>query len=216
MIPINKGEEPKALTEALSELRSTPSAVVSWGEVRNQRPIREALCREQGGLCAYCMRRIDPDSSHVEHIIPQSVCEPGQDVAYDNMLAVCDGNEGTGEGSALICDRARRDRALVVNPLKPETLRGIKYYRNGKIDSDDEEIRKDLDETLNLNCEAAYLPQNRKAAIEALDKWMARSSRRGSIVAACKKRRDDIEESGVKPEYAGALLYFLDKRIRRG
>ncbi|WP_322156062.1 retron system putative HNH endonuclease [Paratractidigestivibacter sp.] len=216
MIPINKREKPKVLTDALHELRSTPSAVVCWGEVRNQRPIREALCREQGGLCAYCMRRIDPDSSHVEHIIPQSACEPGQDVAYDNMLAVCDGNEGAGDGSALICDRARRDRALVVNPLKPETLRGIKYYGNGKIDSDDEAVRKDLNETLNLNCEAAYLPQNRKAAIEALNEWMKSSASRRSIVSACKKRRDGIEESELKPEYAGALLYFLDRRIRRG
>lgn len=113
MIPINKGKAPKALTDALAELRSTPGASVSWNEVRNQGHIRESLCREQGGLCAYCMRRITADSSHVEHIIPQSICKNGQDVAYDNMLAVCDGNEMSGNGKALICDRARGGMPLL-------------------------------------------------------------------------------------------------------
>lgn len=216
MIPINKGAEPKALTDALAELRSTPGSPVSWTEVRNQRPIREALCFEQGGLCAYCMRRIDADTSHVEHIIPQSVCEAGQDVAYGNLLAVCDGNERAGNARAFICDRARRDSALTVNPLKPETLKSIKYYRNGKIDSTDEAVQRDLCETLNLNCEAAFLPQNRKAVIEKLSEWMANTSQHGNIVSACKKRRDNIQKSDLKPEFAGVLLYFLDRRIRRG
>ena len=162
------------------------------------------------------MRKITADTSHVEHIVPQSVCKPGEDVAYSNMLAVCDGNEGMGSADALTCDRARRDRALVVNSLKPETLKGIQYHRNGEIDSTDGATRRDLCEILNLNCGAAYLPQNRRAVIEALDKWLERAARRGNVVAACKKRRDDIIKSETKPEFAGVLIYFLDRRIRRG
>lgn len=214
MIPIRKGTQPTALTDALRELRMTPNASVSWGEVRNQRPIREALCREQGGLCAYCMKKITADTSHVEHIVPQSACKPGEDVAYGNMLAVCDGNEGAGYAGALTCDRARQDRALTVNPLKPETLKGIGYRRNGEITSTDGAVRRDLCETLNLNCGAAYLPQNRKAVIDALNRWMA--AQRGNVAGECRRRREAIEDSDVKPEFAGVLLYFLDRRIRRG
>lgn len=216
MIPIYKGTQPVALTEALNDLRMTPNASISWGEVRNQKPIREALCSEQGGLCAYCMRKINADTSHVEHIVPQSVCGPGEDVDYGNMLAVCDGNERAGSADALTCDRARRDQALAVNPLKPETLRGIKYLGNGKIDSTNEAVRRDLCETLNLNCEAAYLPQNRRAVIEMVYKWMDGTAQRGNLASACKKLREDIEKSNSKPEFAGVWLYFLDRRIRRG
>ncbi len=47
----------------------------------------ESLLAEQGGLCAYTGRRIDLGSAHVEHLIPQTHCERGQDVAYDNLVA---------------------------------------------------------------------------------------------------------------------------------
>ena len=96
VIHIVKDKAPKEMVEELASLRSTPDASVDWGELKNREPIRESLCREQGNLCAYCMRRISADASHVEHIVPQSMCKPGQDVDYNNMLAVCDGNENAG------------------------------------------------------------------------------------------------------------------------
>ncbi len=216
MIPISKGKAPKALTDALFGLRSTPGSPVDWGEIRDQKPIRESLCREQGNLCAYCMRRITADSSHVEHIIPQSRCTRGQDVAYDNMLAVCDGNEKGGNRSALTCDKARGDAPLTVNPLKPETLKSIRYRSNGTIDASDDAIRRDLQETLNLNCEAAYLPQDRKAVIMEFNNWLKRAAQRGNVASTCRKRLEEIENSKDKPAFAGVLLYLLEKRIRRG
>lgn len=216
MIPINKGKAPKALTDALAELRSTPNASMSWNEIRDQRSVREALCSEQGGLCAYCMRRITADSSHVEHIVPQSLCAPGQDVAYDNMLAVCDGNEQSGSENALTCDRARGNAPLTVNPLRPETLANIRYRGDGLIYSTDDAICQDLQETLNLNCEAAYLPENRKAVITELTNWLSRTSKRENPANACAKRREKIMTGDTKPEFAGVLLFFLDKQIRKG
>jgi uncharacterized protein (TIGR02646 family) len=47
----------------------------------------DSLLAEQGGLCAYTGRRIDRESAHVEHLIPQTHCGRGQDVAYDNLVA---------------------------------------------------------------------------------------------------------------------------------
>lgn len=107
------------------------------------------------------------------------------------------------------------DAPLTVNPLRPETLRGIIYRRNGLIDSTDDAVRKDLQETLNLNCEAAYLPENRRAVMKGFDAWLDHEGRRGSAVAACVSLRKKIEASETKPEYAGVLLYLLDRRIRR-
>lgn len=216
VIHIVKSKPPRELLEKLSKLRSTPDASAGWNGLTDRESVRESLCHEQGYLCAYCMRRISVSSSHVEHIVPQSKCKPGQDVDYNNLLAVCDGNEGSGQRGALTCDRARQDAPLKVNPLQPETLASIRYRKNGIIYSNDEDIQKDLDETLNLNCEAAYLPQNRKAAIMTFDRWLQKASQHGSVVGACRKRHKEIAESEYKDAFAGVVLYFLDKRIRRG
>lgn len=216
VIHIVKDKAPKEMVEELASLRSTPDASVDWGELKNREPIRESLCREQGNLCAYCMRRISADASHVEHIVPQSMCKPGQDVDYNNMLAVCDGNENAGNEKGLTCDRHRRNTPLTVNPLKPETLENIAYRSNGLIYSTDESIHVDLVDTLNLNCEAAYLPENRKAVMAEFNKWLSCAAQRGNAAGACKRRRKKIEKSENKPEFAGVLLYLLDKRIRQG
>lgn len=44
-----------------------------------------ALLREQGWLCAYTMRRIDENTSHIEHIKPEGLCrsdQAGSDLDY--------------------------------------------------------------------------------------------------------------------------------------
>lgn len=215
MIPITKNKPPKAFLEKIAKLRATPGASVDWSEIKSKQ-IRDSLCHEQGNLCAYCMRRISPDSSHVEHIIPQSKCKSGQDIAYNNMLAVCDGNENAGSRNALTCDRARHNLPLFVNPLKPETLTTIRYRKNGIIYSTDDNVQKDLNETLNLNCKEAFLPENRMSVIKEFNRWLADASQHGNAVSACRKKRKLIEESSNKPPFAGVLLYLLDKRIHRG
>jgi uncharacterized protein (TIGR02646 family) len=48
-----------------------------------------ALLREQGWLCAYTMRRIDENSSHIEHIKPECICrveQTGSDLNYSNLV----------------------------------------------------------------------------------------------------------------------------------
>lgn len=216
MIPISKHRPPKELVEEIAELKTTPDASVSWDGITNRQAIREALCHEQGCICAYCMRRIDANASHVEHIIPQSECSHGQDVDYGNMLAVCNGNDGAGNKGSLTCDRARQNSPLTVNPLIPSTLSSIKYNRKGVIYSTDENVQKDLDQTLNLNCDAAYLPQNRQRVIQVVDKWMEEAAKKGNIVSACIKRRNEIIENNPKPDFAGVILFFLGRRIHRG
>lgn len=53
--------------------------------------IKDSLLKEQGYLCAYCMKRLDNTNYvKIEHIAPQSVY-PEKSLSYRNMLAVCDG-----------------------------------------------------------------------------------------------------------------------------
>jgi len=71
-------------------MRDTPNE--DFGNLQNPEKmnLREALLQEQGWLCAYTMRRIDSDNSHVEHIKPEWVCHlegVGVDLDYSNLVA---------------------------------------------------------------------------------------------------------------------------------
>ncbi|CCH55572.1 hypothetical protein BN8_04839 [Fibrisoma limi BUZ 3] len=58
--------------------------------------LHETLIKEQGGLCAYTMRRIAVSSSHIEHIKPETLCRAelrGSDLDYNNLVA-CFPKEG--------------------------------------------------------------------------------------------------------------------------
>ena len=41
--------------------------------IERRRMLREALIKEQGRICCYCMRRIYNNSAHIEHFFP---CTP--------------------------------------------------------------------------------------------------------------------------------------------
>ena len=132
MIPIIKGNEPKALTEAKRDIQNTPDASFDYSSLRGEhkRKVLEALIAEQGHLCAYCMCRIgtNDNPATIEHITPQhpatSCFDRDLSLSYKNMLAVCDGRSGA------TCDKRRGNEPLTVNPLKPETLAIIHVVHN--------------------------------------------------------------------------------------
>ena len=54
-----------------------------------------SLLKEQGYICAYCMKKINQDNSTIEHIIGQKYKDGNIDLGkenelkYENLLAVC-------------------------------------------------------------------------------------------------------------------------------
>ncbi len=60
-----------------------------------RKPIKEALLKEQGFICAYTLKRIGLDTSHIEHLKPEELCrkqmeegiETVSDLDYSNMVA---------------------------------------------------------------------------------------------------------------------------------
>lgn len=219
MLPIRKGESPKELVKAVHDIRNTPDAVMSWRNVNaNARAaVLRSLLKEQGGLCAYCMRGINEAGAHVEHIVPQSRGAGGDDPAsvdYQNMLAVCDGFAG--EHIGLTCDKSRGDTALVVNPLRPETLKGIRYQRDGVITSDDPDVKRDLTQTLNLNH-----PRHRDARLSVYKgrrKMLENKARKdgdAAVASFCARYVEEhLSDPGSRKPYDGVLIYFMQKRAR--
>ena len=61
MLLIKKGQEPNSLTEYKKE----PNAC--YEDFRDKDDIRDALLRDQGYLCAYCVKRIDKSNMKIEH-----------------------------------------------------------------------------------------------------------------------------------------------------
>ena len=219
MLPIKKGSRPRELTEAIQKIKSTPSTVLSWKYIDSatKQVILRSLLEEQNGLCAYCERKIDEVNAHVEHIKPQSAGHGRDDldsVDYRNMLAVCDGFEGDPAG--LTCDRSRGNAPLKVNPLKPDTLKNIRYRRNGVILSKDKTIDNELNDVLNLNQQ--MLVRSRYAALEQMYiKFNKIEKKKGSAAVArfCSRYIEDhLHDAKQRAEYDGILIYFMQRRAR--
>jgi len=98
-----------------------------------------ALIREQGGLCAYTMRRINNVLSHVEHIKPQTVCRieaAGSDLDYDNLVA-CYPRENLEKkysyGAQKKGDWWDNGGVDFVSPLHPSCEKRFRFDLNGEI-----------------------------------------------------------------------------------
>lgn len=88
MILITKNKEPKAWTAH----RMTPGATY---EAKSE--LRTSLLKEQGYICAYCMRRIpihdanSTETSRIEHIKCRERYKD-LEMDYDNMVICCPGS----------------------------------------------------------------------------------------------------------------------------
>ena len=203
-----------------------------------KRDVKKALLKEQGHLCAYCMRRISDkelsegfleicEAATIEHWQPLSQSnESGKNkgLDYTNLLAVCSGNEpkdgevrqGNKRGY-LICDKKKENTLILVNPLDETTLKTIRYGSDGKISSTDGSINRDITETLNLNCEKGglLLPQNRKAALEEVQQAVFNSGNSdGEIKQECINLLAYFKgETDPKTPYVGIIIWWLQEQI---
>lgn len=167
MISIDKGKEPRSL----KEYKNDSSVRCYEGDVWENGPalangltlsmvkkdVREALYREQHGLCAYCLRSISLEESKIEHFLPRSRC-PEKTLDYHNLLLCCPGRCRDNE---LTCDTRKHNNLLkqVFNPADPK--RDIENFVSyappgdssllwaGKSEPDD-----DINQHLNLNCKS--------------------------------------------------------------
>ena len=222
MIPIKKGSTPNELVRRIKVLKSTPDVGNPYDELGSDvhGAVLKKLVEEQGGLCAYCMSRIDASNAHIEHLEPQATClragHPERTVDYGNMVAVCCGGEG-GPPEDQTCDRHRGETPFkAIDPLRGETLRGIRYSSNGMIAADDPDVEDDLVATLNLNSTASHLPDNRKAVYAQLALELAVHIKRGETKKAfCRRVLTALREGmGGKQPFEGVSVYHLERWLR--
>lgn len=217
MILIQKSAEPKSLTE----YKKQPYANYDGCD---KEPIKESLLKEQGYICAYCMKRIrnihEMTIEHYKLQNPQDEAESSRKdtLDYNNMLGVCLGNRGNPK-KAQTCDAHRGNTPLTISPFIKASIDKIVYGTEGRIYSKDPEIDFDLNDTLNLNCEFSYLIHSRKQAVDALKKFLYKSQPQGqwsrSLLQKIKEQYMNGSSDGKKPEYLGIILFYIEKYLKR-
>ena len=238
MLLIKKGKEPKSLTRYRSQKGpgiSKPCYDNAPAEVKND--IRKALLRDQGCLCAYCMRSISIDSMKIEHVRPRSVDyqagNPAGTLDYArNLLGVCDEKkyarqDGEMLGSEYFTCDAKKDQGidpehytpLTVDPTNPNHIDSIDYRTaSGEIVSRDPQINQELNERLNLNCEKQNLPQNRHDAWLALKNKLIKEMGNGDWSRAKLKKflenYSAVDSEGKRRPYAGILIWYIKKKMK--
>lgn len=221
MIEIKKNNEPNKLANYRRENNATYADMPK--DVKAA--VLESLMNEQGHLCAYCMKRIPVRHGYlgatIEHIQPQNETGEDERLKYRNMLAVCPGNRDATDDGQKTCDARRgslpKDKqSLIVNPLKKETLSSINYHENGIIYSTIEDVDKDLNHKLNLNCESLLLPDTRASALQELQKKVNQDN--PGRIASKEYFRDLLSKYSQYKEkrtpYVGILINWLEKKAK--
>jgi uncharacterized protein (TIGR02646 family) len=224
MLYILKQTEPPELTA----LRKTPIAVdlenlqvtrkANYNDLKDdiRKKVKADLLKEQGYLCAYCMREID--DVRIEHQQPQTNF-PELDLEYSNFLGVCVGfyheNENTHpDHSKPHCESVRGSTSLKINPLDAATVAQLKYTGNGRLIADDETIYKDVDKTLNLNIEV--LRTRRLDALDGVKKGLnIRYKHISADIYAQQIQKYSNFKDGKRYKYCGIILYHLEKELAK-
>ncbi len=206
---------------SLKEKRSTPGASF---DSCNKDDIRNALLKEQGYICAYCMQRISQNLNEegktvtkIEHYQAQS-SDNSLQLNYMNMLGVCRGNEGEAK-KLQHCDTARGNQRLTVNPLDANCESLVKYETSGDIYSDNENVNHDLTAILKLNNQR--LVEYRKEAIDAARQAMMTRANKNKeqtwskkdLTAEIKRWKSRVE--GKFEPFCMAAVYYLERKLAR-
>ena len=216
MILINKNQEPKEWTEYCS----TPGATY-----KSIPELVDALLKEQGYICAYCMRRIPTkdklgdkfisEDHRIEHIKCRDNYEDLQ-LKYNNMLICCPGHIGEDEH----CDRKKGNRDISFSPLDSAFINTILYSSDGKIVSSNSVYNDEINSILNLN--TPFLVLNRKAVLTEVvqkinqvckkkEKWD--KSALNSFLIKYKYKHNEGNKQKYYP-YCGIVVWYIQKKLK--
>lgn len=209
MKKIDKRAEPKAWTEHCATPNADYEAIPE---------LRIALYEEQGGICAYCGRRLfdehecrDKASTNVvEHVIPRSkpyLPKNGiTELTYNNLVLSCCGTIG----KASTCDEAKGNSPIHFSPVDDYVFTTLTCGSNGKLKSSDNNIQQDFDKTLNLN--TGILVANRKEALKAVNNVLIKLGYSKKDIRRIIKEYESMK-NGLYKEYSGEIINYLTHKL---
>lgn len=190
--------------------------------------VKSILVKEQHGLCAYCMRRIDTGyHTTLEHMIPLSR-NKGKALEYGNMVGVCDGgrDRALDDDQILCCDACKGEKIIHITPLDQEQMAKICYDAKGFIYTEpkDDAMEKDINETLGLNGRktkngkfidtATELVKSRRDAYAEIRMLMNKLDRQGKCSSKNIRKLVQMYQNKERwDEFIGVKLFYLKKKI---
>lgn len=216
MITIRKQREPKSLTQ----FRASGGKKFDDLDSVTKNELRASLLKEQGYICAYCMKRIGRDRNEdgycddvtIEHVVPRAYTKTipemeMMEIDYSNLVAVCTGNSN----GMRHCDKSKENNLISFNPCNPAVEASIKYgLKDGTISSSNESWDDDLNSQSKLNLNHPTLKTNRKAALKGLIRVLDKKKWSRTQL---ERRIDQLDNNQPKAEYVGILKYFLNKKL---
>ncbi len=205
MRKINKGAEPAEWLE----YRLTPG--VDYQAIP---ALRESLLKEQGYICAYCMRRIphrdnnSNEDSRIDHMKSRSG-HPDLKLDYRNMVICCPG----AINNDFHCDKKKDEESITFDLFCDEFINTLSYQSSdGTIKSSNVAYDNEINKYLNLN--NALLKQNRLQVLTAVINKLGKKS---PWAAADIKRlisEWDTMQDGKFYAYNGIVLWYLKKKLK--
>ena len=200
-----------------------------WEEYRNTEGVDyqsipelvDSLLKEQGYICAYCMRRIpckdniSNENHRVEHILSREK-HPDKKLDYKNMVICCPGHIGEENH----CDRLKGDRDISFNLFDENFIRTLSYKSDGKIISSNVTFDNEINEVLNLN--TSLLKANRKeiwrVVTRELNTLKGDKPWNKTILKKCLEKYSNKHEKDGKMQfipYCGIVIYNIQKKLRK-
>jgi uncharacterized protein (TIGR02646 family) len=195
---IQKSGSPHKYSEWRARVAGTPKADFREMPKEQKGILLTALIQEQGSLCAYTMRRIEGDSSHVEHIRPQSVCRAeraGSDLEFNNLVACFPREDLKSEYSYGAKQKGGwwiNGGANFVSPLQPVCEKRFRFDREGKISAVQDNVAASTTIKV-LRLDHPSLTEDRRRAIREFiygrsgDEPLSGKRARSAIAAVCNR-----------------------------
>ncbi len=208
MVNIVKTVQPPALLQAI---KSGVSLYENLGK-REKVDLRNQLLKDQGYICCYCQKRIPHKfivKSKIEHFLCQDK-NPKLQLTFSNLFVSCN---GIGNNHEFTCDTKKANFDInSFNLITSNITSKIKYTKNGVIFSEDQNIKNDIKNILNLNDE--NLRKVREGAYKAIEQIKRRSGSNGNFQKNIDKKIQDCivkDANGRFKPFYGVSLYFLKK-----
>lgn len=209
MIQINKGSEPAEWSAKCN----TPGFV----EYEPIPELRHSLLKEQGYLCAYCMRSIPvhdmgvAESSKIEHILSRKA-HPNRQLDFQNMVICCPGNIG----NIAHCDKSKEDKCVSFDIFKPQLEDSISYEsRSGKIKSSNPLWDKEINDAEILNLNHKLLMINRLQVLNGVQELLEKKKwKKAELQLKLNEWLIKDKEGKFKP-YCGIVRWYLNKKLRQ-
>lgn len=181
--------------------------------------LKTALLEEQGWLCAYTGRSIDHNSSHVEHLKPQSKCAEWEDVDYRNVVACFPADGGdTSHGYGAPVKASWWDERQFISPLSDDCERRFRFVWSGHVHPNPDNHEGATLTIKELGLDSESLRKLRKARIDGFFGFGLRTRMRPLSVENAKRALANLahrDADGRFQEFCFVLRQLLPKYIEQ-